>query len=48
MSPEDRLRLRQSEAAKVWGSLDEWLKGEAAGRVLPKSKLGQGERPSGP
>ena len=43
MSPEDRLRLRQSEAAKVWGSLDEWLKGEAAGRVLPKSKLGQAQ-----
>jgi hypothetical protein len=43
MSPEDRLRLRQSEAAKVWGSLDEWLKGEAAGRVLPKSKFGQAQ-----
>ena len=43
MSPEDRLRLRQSEAAKVWGSLEEWLKGEAAGRVLPKSKFGQAQ-----
>jgi hypothetical protein len=43
MSPEDRFRLRQSEAAKVWGSLDEWLKGEAAARVLPKSKLGQAQ-----
>ena len=43
MSPEDRLRLRQGEAAEVWGSLEEWLKGEAAGRVLPKSKLGQAQ-----
>jgi len=43
MSPEDRLRLRQSEAAKVWGSLDEWLKSEAAGRVLPKSAFGQAQ-----
>ena len=43
MSPEDRLRLRRSEAAEVWGSLEEWLKGEAAGRVLPKSKLGQAQ-----
>jgi len=43
MLPEDRLRLRQSAAAEVWGSLEEWLKGEAAGRVLPKSKLGQAQ-----
>jgi hypothetical protein len=43
MLEEDRLRLRQSEAAEVWGSLDEWLKGEAAGRVLPKSKFGQAQ-----
>ena len=27
--------------AEVWGSLAEWLGGEAAARVLPKSKLGQ-------
>jgi len=43
MSPEDRLRLRQSEAAEVWGSLEEWLKSAAAERVLPKSKLGQAQ-----
>jgi len=43
MSPEDRLSLRQSEAVEVWGSLDQWLKSEAAGRVLPKSKLGQAQ-----
>jgi hypothetical protein len=41
ISSEDRLQLRQSEAAAVWASLDEWLRGEAAARVLPKSKLGQ-------
>jgi transposase len=43
MSPGERLRLRQSEAAAVWGSLDEWLKGEAASRVLPKSSFGQAQ-----
>jgi len=41
MSPEDRLKLRQSEATEVWASLDEWLRSEAAGRVLPKSKFAQ-------
>jgi transposase len=41
MSPEDRLKLRQSEAATVWSSLNEWLRGEAAARVLPKSKFAQ-------
>jgi len=41
MSPEDRLQLRQSEAAAVWASLDEWLGGEAAARMLPKSKFAQ-------
>jgi len=41
MSPEDRLKLRQGEGATVWASLDEWLRGEAAARVLPKSKFAQ-------
>lgn len=41
MSPEDRLQLRQSEAAVIWASLDEWLRGEAAAHVLPKSKFAQ-------
>ena len=41
MSPEERLQLRQSEATPVWASLDEWLRGEAAGRVLPKSNFAQ-------
>ena len=41
ISPEERLQLRQSEAAQVWASLDEWLRGEAAARVLPKSHFAQ-------
>jgi transposase len=41
MSPEERAGLRQSAAAKVWDSLDEWLGSDAAGRVLPKSKFGE-------
>jgi transposase len=40
-SPEERLALRQREAAPVWTSLGEWLKSDAAARVLPKSKFGQ-------
>jgi transposase len=41
MSPEERVRLRQREAAPVWASLQEWLNGAAAKAVLPKSKLGE-------
>jgi hypothetical protein len=41
MSANDRLELRQSAAAAVWASLDEWLRGEAAARVLPKSMFAQ-------
>ncbi len=41
MLPEERKQLRQSEATVVWGSFDEWLRGEAAARVLPKSKFAQ-------
>ncbi len=41
MSSEDRLKLRHREAAAVWASLEEWLRGEAAARVLPKSKFAQ-------
>ena len=37
---DERLALRQSESTVVWRSLGEWLHGEAAARVLPKSKLG--------
>ena len=39
-SIDERLALRQSESVAVWQSLGEWLHGEAAARVLPKSKLG--------
>ena len=41
MSPEERAALRQSASAKVWDSLDEWLRSDAAARVLPKSKFGE-------
>jgi hypothetical protein len=41
MSPEERAALRQSAAAKVWDSLDEWLGSDAAASVLPKSKFGE-------
>jgi len=37
---EERQSLRQREAAPVWRSLREWLDGETAAAVLPKSKLG--------
>jgi transposase len=40
-SIEERLLLRQREAAPVWQSLGEWLASEAAAQVTPKSKLGQ-------
>ncbi len=41
VSAEDRARLRQSEAAQVWASLDELRKGDVPARVLTKSKFGQ-------
>jgi len=44
MSPEERAALRQSAAAKVWDSLDQWLRSDAATRVLPKSKFGEALR----
>lgn len=40
-SPDERLTLRQREAAPVWDSIGSWLKSNAAIRVLPKSKLGE-------
>lgn len=40
-SPEERLGLRQSEAAPVWDSMEEWLGSEAAARVLPSSRFGE-------
>ena len=40
-SPEERLALRQAEAAPVWDSIGQWLESDAARRVLPKSKFGE-------
>ncbi len=40
-SIDERTALRRDESAAVWRSLGEWLDGEPAGRVLPKSKLGE-------
>jgi hypothetical protein len=37
----ERLSLRQSTAAEVWSSLGQWLDGDAAKSVLPKSKFSQ-------
>jgi transposase len=41
LSPDDRLALRQNESLGIWRSLGEWLDGDSAARVLPKSKLGE-------
>jgi hypothetical protein len=41
LSSDERLALRQAEAVPIWKSLGEWLDGDAAARVLPKSKFGQ-------
>jgi len=38
---DERLALRQSEAAPVWRSLGEWMERKSATDVLPKSKLGE-------
>ncbi len=40
-SADERLALRQSEATPIWTSLGEWLDGEAAALVLPKSRFGE-------
>ncbi|MCI0404176.1 MAG: IS66 family transposase [Acidobacteria bacterium] len=41
LSAEERRRLRQREAAPVWQAMRQWLEGEAAAAVLPKSKLAE-------
>jgi transposase len=41
LSPEERLALRQTEAVPIWASLGEWLDGESAARVLPKSRFAE-------
>ncbi|HEX7786609.1 MAG TPA: IS66 family transposase [Methylomirabilota bacterium] len=40
-SADERLTLRQREAAPVWNAIGQWLESDAAKRVLPKSKLGE-------
>ncbi len=40
MSVEERRSLRQTEAAPVWQAMRQWLDGEVAEAVLPKSNLG--------
>lgn len=44
LSADERLLLRQSESQLVWDSLREWLDGEQARKVLPKSKMGEAIR----
>ena len=41
LSVDEGLALRQAEAVPIWKSLGEWLEGDAAACVLPKSKFGQ-------
>lgn len=43
-SPEEVLALRQEHSAPIMAQLREWLDGEAARSVLPKSKLGEAAR----
>lgn len=43
-SPDDVLALRRKLSAPVMGKLRQWLDGEAARNVLPKSKLGEAVR----
>lgn len=40
-SVDERLALRQAEAAPIWASLHAWLAGDAAARILPKSKFAE-------
>lgn len=44
LSVDERQQLREREAAPVWHALGEWLAGEAAADVLPKSQLGDALR----
>lgn len=41
MSADQRLALRQAEAVPIWSSLGDWLDGDVAARILPKSRFGQ-------
>ncbi|MEX0586555.1 MAG: transposase, partial [Pirellulales bacterium] len=44
LSVVERQSLREHEAAPVWQSMREWLDGQVAAAVLPKSKLGEALR----
>ena len=37
----ERLALRQAEAVPIWSSLGDWLDGDVAAGILPKSRFGQ-------
>jgi transposase len=41
LSADERLALRQAEAAPIWSALGEWLAGEVALGILPKSRFGE-------
>lgn len=43
-SPEEVLALRRAKSAPVMEQLRQWLDGEAARNVLPKSRLGEAVR----
>jgi transposase len=36
-----RLELRQRDAVPIWNRMERWLAGDAANRVLPRSKIGE-------
>ncbi len=38
---DERLALRQAEAAPIWSALGQWLAGEVALGILPKSRFGE-------
>jgi transposase len=40
-TPEDRLALRQAEAAPIWETMGEWLDSETARNLTPKSDFAQ-------
>jgi transposase len=44
LTPEERARLRQTEAGPVWAALDEWRHGDAAKGILGSSNFGEALR----
>ncbi|MBM3271496.1 MAG: IS66 family transposase, partial [Candidatus Sericytochromatia bacterium] len=43
-SPEEVLAMRRQRSAPIWAAMRAWLDGDAARRVLPKSRLGEAIR----